>query len=389
MTTWRSIKNGAAKPITLKKIHYPNLNSLRFIAAFVVIIHHTEQIKFIKGFPSVWNNPIIELLGKLGVDLFFVLSGFLITSLLFTEKQEVEDLSVKNFIIRRILRIWPLYFLIMVIAFFIMPHFPDLMLGAPYVSESKYFVWDIGLYLFFLPHVQVAFLGPVLYCSQAWSIGIEEQFYLIWPFFVKYFNVKKLVRFIFSYIICYSILCVAFIYLAGHYNGKDPFADAIQKTQIFLGEILKFDCLLIGCLFAVLNNKLKPGSIFISKGFQVFCYVVVLALILSGRNFKGFSWEIHAIFYGFIIMNLVRTDTSIINIDFPVFDYLGKISYGIYMYHILLANIILTFFYKYHIGYLSYPAIFIAIIAVSALSYNYFERYFLNKKKAYSAIATG
>ncbi|WP_164891118.1 acyltransferase family protein, partial [Botryobacter ruber] len=69
----------------MNKIYFPNLNGLRFIAAFVVIIHHMEQIKSLLGLQNYWSNPFISVVGKLGVVLFFVLSGFLITYLLLVE----------------------------------------------------------------------------------------------------------------------------------------------------------------------------------------------------------------------------------------------------------------------------------------------------------------
>src|ERR1700741_1236659 len=96
-----------------QKIYFPNLNGLRFIAAFLVIIHHIEQIKSILHLPNYLGRiPCISKIGKFGVVLFFVLSGFLITYLLLTEENTFKKISVRQFYMRRILRIWPLYFLI-------------------------------------------------------------------------------------------------------------------------------------------------------------------------------------------------------------------------------------------------------------------------------------
>src|SRR3954471_16382358 len=117
---------------TDKVIYFPNLNGLRFIAALLVIIHHTEQIKDLFGLNSHWKNYHIWILGKLGVTLFFVLSGFLITYLLLTEKKEFNTIFIKNFYIRRILRIWPLYYLVTILSFFVLPHISFLNIpGVP------------------------------------------------------------------------------------------------------------------------------------------------------------------------------------------------------------------------------------------------------------------
>lgn len=173
------------------KVHFANLNPLRFIAAFVVIIAHTEQIKSAKGLTNVYDIPAINIMGSLSVDLFFVLSGFLITSLLFIEKASVFNISIKKFIIRRLLRIWPLYFVIMILGFFIMPLFPVFQIGDPFVNVNDHLLSNSILYFLFLPHIQSIAIGPILYCAQSWSIGIEEEFYIVWPFIVKKIQSEK------------------------------------------------------------------------------------------------------------------------------------------------------------------------------------------------------
>jgi peptidoglycan/LPS O-acetylase OafA/YrhL len=372
----------------IKKIHYPNINSLRFLAAAVVVVHHTEQIKSLKGLPNLWGNDSILMVGKLGVDLFFVLSGFLITSLLFVEQESPKGINVKNFIVRRILRIWPLYFFIMAVAFFLMPMFPIFQLGSPFINVNDNLWANIILYALFLPHVQTVIIGPILYAGQLWSIGIEEQFYLVWSSIVKKLSTKGLVTWIFAYIGFYLGLIVIFRYLV-HINYQPKSFKFDYDVILSLLDSLRFDCLLIGALFAVLNKNLSPKTILTNKAFQLFVYAVELYLAFTGGWFHSFFWEIHAVLYGIILMNLVRGDTSLINIEYPVFNYLGKISYGIYMYHILVINIVITIFHKYQIDAFAYPVIFILVIALSAFSYKYIEAYFLKLKNRFSAISTG
>lgn len=374
----------------IKKVHFANLNTLRFIAAFVVIIAHTEQIKFVKGLPNVYNTPVVTIMGSLSVDLFFVLSGFLITSLLFIEKSSVSNISIKKFIIRRLLRIWPLYFIIMILGFFIMPMFPALEIGAPFVNVNDHLLCNSILYILFLPHIQSIVFGPILYCAQSWSIGIEEQFYIAWPFIVKKFNQKKIVNFIIIYIIVYLFLCLLTM-LATHNKAliNEFSLGTLVKIMIIFRQRLNFDCLLIGGLFAIINTKIKDDSFLVNKYFQVFIYLLEFSLFFIGADFHSLSWEIHAVLYGFIIINLVRTKTSILNIDYPIFDYLGKISYGIYMYHVLIINLVITELYKLHLMILAYPTIIILVILLSSFSYRFIEGYFLTKKKYFSVISTG
>lgn len=186
------------------KIYFPNLNGIRFIAAFLVIIHHIEQIKNLFGLESKWTNPAINLIGPLGVILFFVLSGFLITYLLLVEEKEMKGISIKSFYIRRILRIWPLYYLIIVLSFFLIPQISFLNLTG--WSDHIYddFFLKLVLFVFFLPNLALVLFPPVAYASQTWSVGVEEQFYLIWPILIK--NVKNKKRLLYTIIFGYLFL---------------------------------------------------------------------------------------------------------------------------------------------------------------------------------------
>ncbi|SRR6266568_2743644 len=169
------------------KIFFPNLNGVRFIAALMVIIQHTEETKIKIGFPTSYRED--GILGSLGVSLFFVLSGFLITYLLQSENQTSGTISLRDFYTRRVLRIWPLYYLIIILGFWVMPNFMP-ALGDEYnvrdLSEQSgaQLLFD----LFFMPNVSIILFDPIRFVPQIWSIGVEEQFYLLWPLLMKYFN---------------------------------------------------------------------------------------------------------------------------------------------------------------------------------------------------------
>ena len=169
-----------------EKTYFPGLNALRFFSALAVIITHVELLKHKFKLPNYWHIEIIEKLGVIGVSFFFVLSGFLITYLMLEEKENTSLFSVKNFYIRRVLRIWPLYFLILFIGFFILPNFTYL----EYFSDNfkLYFTENLICYLLILPNVSSSFFSIVPLIEQLLSIGIEEQFYLLWPLFFKFFK---------------------------------------------------------------------------------------------------------------------------------------------------------------------------------------------------------
>ncbi|NTW98979.1 MAG: acyltransferase, partial [Geobacteraceae bacterium] len=170
-----------------KKVYFPNLNGVRFIAALMVIIQHTEEAKIKIGFPTSFRKE--SELGEIGVTLFFVLSGFLITYLLQSEKLSSGTISLQNFYTRRILRIWPLYFLIILLGFWIIPDFiPVLWDKTSGANLSSHFSDHLLLDIFFMPNAAIILFPPILYVSQIWSIGVEEQFYLLWPLLMKYFG---------------------------------------------------------------------------------------------------------------------------------------------------------------------------------------------------------
>ena len=104
------------------RVFFPNLNGLRFLAVLLVVIDHVEGIRSAYSLSSYWEVPAIPVLGQTGVDLFFVLSGFLITYLLLVEKERTGNLDFRAFYLRRTLRIWPLYYAMVVLGLFVLPH---------------------------------------------------------------------------------------------------------------------------------------------------------------------------------------------------------------------------------------------------------------------------
>jgi len=184
-----ALKNEAQ--IEKQKVYFSNLNGLRIIAALLVLIHHAEQFKSFFRIENYWDTiPFIEIIGKLGVILFFVLSGFLITYLLIVEENALKKISIKKFYMCRVLRIWPLYFFIIILAFFVLPYI-DIFTLPNFGREAIYsnLVWKLILYIIFLPNLVIPLFGVVPYASHTWSIGTEEQFYLVWPVILN--SIKK------------------------------------------------------------------------------------------------------------------------------------------------------------------------------------------------------
>ncbi len=168
---------------------FPALTTLRFFAAFAVLIHHIELYKKRCGIGNVFDAFVIQQLGQQSINLFFVLSSFLLTTLLLREAQRTQTIDVRRFYVRRILRIWPVYGVIVFIAFLIVP------LCAPRIltqHELKHFETTtpfltdaLLLYLLMLPNFCSVLFTRFIAASHLWSVAVEEQFYLFWPLLTK------------------------------------------------------------------------------------------------------------------------------------------------------------------------------------------------------------
>jgi peptidoglycan/LPS O-acetylase OafA/YrhL len=371
------------------KIYFKNLNAIRCIAAFLVIVHHIEQFKDMFHLPNHWSNPVIESIGKLGVILFFVLSGFLISYLLFKEKEVTNTISIKDFYIRRILRIWPLYFLIILVSLFIMPNIEFFTLEG----FEKEVLWDnlfykILLFVFFLPNLVLNLFGFIPYASQTWSIGAEEQFYLVWPGLNK--NIKNKWSLLFGVIFFYILVKFSIQFFPS------------QIKQVFKGFWLStpIDCMAIGGIFALIIYDATPivlliRKILFSKIIQFIVLALTLFLITINYHLpildKYFHFEMYAVLFGILIANFAANQNRIFSMENKISNYLGKISYGMYMYHPIIIVFCIKIGIMFNIidNFVLYPIVFLLAVLLSSLSYEFYEKRFINKKARYSKIISG
>jgi peptidoglycan/LPS O-acetylase OafA/YrhL len=190
-------------------------------------------------------------LGGLGVYFFFVLSGFLITYLLLAEKEKYGTISIKQFYARRILRIWPLYYLILILGFFILPQFVSFKIGYLQNSFEQHFYPNLILYLFILPNLAFSIYPAVPNIGQAWSIGVEEQFYIIWPIIIaKSKSVLKTLLIITTVLILTKVIVLFMGYFFQDTEWYKP-------LKLFVA-MSKFECMTIGGLgayFLFINHK--------------------------------------------------------------------------------------------------------------------------------------
>lgn len=355
------------------------LNSLRFFAAFFVIISHAnislDKLSILKIKSWAFLNR-----GGDAVEFFFTLSGFLITYLLIIEIQKTGTVSIKDFYLRRVFRIWPLYFLIVAIGF--------LFLGViyPAIYHKPYFEFSIieGLLLFilFLPNYaaknyHVGLLNPL------WSIGVEEQFYLFWAPLVKLFR-KRLMPMIIGFLIVSNLI---YILIASMIFPIPRNILSFLLTQ-------KFYAMATGALFGSIlffHYQAYNRSVFAKKSVQLLLFGAICWHYLVGFPFSNsLIFKILVPFlYGLLILNVSVISNKLINLEKPGLTYLGIISYGIYMYHMVVDYLLRLIFPKLA-GFGISKAILVPLyyvlitgitIFIAGLSYRYFESFFLGLKK--------
>lgn len=363
----------------MKKIYFKNLNGLRFIAALSVIIHHTEQLKSKFGLESKWGLNIINNLGNIGVQFFFVLSGFLITYLLLDEKKRGE-INYKKFIFRRIYRIWPLYFTIIILSFFIAPRFE--ILNTPFTATifDDFYLKLICVCLF-IPNIIFKIVKAVPLASQSWSIGVEEQFYIFWPLIVK--KVKKPLTTFTLIILTYVLVKIFFFRISIIYMDLNVISKIINDFSLS-GFVLGA----IGAYIAY-DKKQKLLYYIVSKiifRFSVFIFILLM-INLNSESYYYFGIisienEIFCFLFIIFIINFIYNKKLTLSLENNAFTYLGKISYGLYMYHPICITLLLNLMKTNNsLDTLIYPLTLIFTIFLASLSYKYIEKPFLKLKK--------
>jgi peptidoglycan/LPS O-acetylase OafA/YrhL len=396
----------------VKKEYFKGLDSLRFFAALAVFFTHVELIKKFTGFGSHWIDPeeritkftvfqsvmskeidplspLIAYSSALGVVFFFVLSGFLITYLLLKEKESNKTVQIGKFYLRRAFRIWPLYYLIFILGFFVLPNLELFAVPGQDVFFNQNFWGNLLLYAFFMPNLAFSiYTTAVPNIGQSWSIGVEEQFYLLWPLLLrKSKNVLKPILWIAGSIIALKgILLLSFPFIK---------LDALVVIKKFLA-MSKLECMALGGLgaYVLFNKKEEVLRIIFKPVSQIMAVVVIPILIyFIPTAFEDVLHLLFSISFLVIILNVAGNEKVLLRFENPILQYLGRISYGFYMFHVMCIVFTIHILDKYigldndittpqHI--LLYGISFLLTVAVSSLSYHIFEKAFIRLKDKYA-----
>jgi len=364
-----------------EKGYFPNLNGLRAIGAFIVLGSHYAFFRQLLGFQEPQWFPIP---GKVGVALFFSLSGFLITSLLFRELEKTHTIRLKDFYIRRILRIWPLYYLILLLGLFVINRIP--IFKIPVLSDRMYqdMSWlNILNVILIIPNFNHYYIP---YTDQRWSIIVEEQFYLIQPALLRIFRKRYTLVFCFCLIVFSSELFYGFVHVLrlGKFISPNVIDAAVNQLQ-YLG------CIAEGCIFSALYYKRESIArrFIFNKWTQAAVLIILIVCICVSFFVKHdelyFDLRWYSLLFGVVVLNAAQNPGTIFRLENPVLNFLGKISYGIYMYHMFCLGIgfviARAFIRTPWLQYTVYCLLSTGLtVFVSWLSYRYLESFFLKLK---------
>jgi peptidoglycan/LPS O-acetylase OafA/YrhL len=375
---------------TGKRVYFRNLGALRFFAATAVIFHHVEQYKFWAMIPNAWGNTIVDAAGQKAVSFFFVLSGFLITYLLLEENHKTGKISVRDFYIRRVLRIWPVYYLVVLLILFVVPKVFDLsFLGIEMYDEK--FTWKAIFLLTVLPNLLRVYSPSIVGGNQLWSIGVEEQFYLIWPLLIRSF-VKNIVPFLLVFI-AVKISVTVVLEICLQWKGSMILA-AAHRFWI----LLKVEQMAVGALGAWILFEHKES--FLRVIYNKSTWYLSVAAFIALMTLPLHHWAIsyfEAIVFLLLIINISTNPSLRISMESRWLTRLGNISYGIYMYHTLCITVCIYALSATDLGQTSNVVFNIALygssialtLGVAFLSYEYFEKYFLNLKERFMIVKSG
>lgn len=345
------------------KIYIPAFDGLRAIAAVFVLLLHGSYGFFAGG----W----------LGVDLFFVLSGFLITNLLQQEFQVNGKIEIIKFYMRRALRLLPALFICVLMANILWPY-------TTLLPDANKLLASFGALFYFTNVLNFNISGNI---AHLWSLSVEEHFYLFWPFLAAWIIFKRSYNFK-KYFISLIILLISIIKI---YAFKYEFNFAYNNITIdtYRFTLFRIDAILLGALLAIiLSDKKNRLNTLSQKTASYILIPVLLAFIFL--LFKYFEGNAFSKSGGFIFTNLLCVMAIYLTTRVPnhlllankAIRWIGVRSYGIYIYHFPIFLYLERFRVPHNnINFLMIAFLRFAItIFVSWLSFKYIESVFLRKK---------
>jgi peptidoglycan/LPS O-acetylase OafA/YrhL len=358
----------------VQRLYWPELDGLRFVAFILVLLHHTP---FTAGAPPILSK--IHEFGWAGVDIFLVLSGYLLASLALVERDRTGHFAVRRFYFRRILRIWPLYFFALSVGFLIYPGV-IFLLGNPMPETGWH---DHALpYALFLGNFSYAALWDSLWLYRSlWTVSLEEQFYLLFPLILlaprRYM----------------AVFCVAVLLVVPFVRLYFQLA-SVPYPWVWVSPITRFDAFAAGIGFALLAPHIRVSYAPWLFAIAIGLFYLVTSFPNIGKTWHT-SWQLSATLLASGCLLLAARDFTPLRtvLSWDPVRRLGVISFGLYVYHRYALDI-----YDRCIGFdtnqstASWLAMTFSIFFITAifatLSYRYFEAPILQLKRRYEIVAS-
>jgi len=361
------------------KVFFPHLDGLRFFAFFSVFIFHCyfDIPEPVSGHGVYLALHKLFANGDLGVNFFFTLSGFLITYLLLREEQDAGKINVKNFYLRRVLRIWPLYYTTFLFGYFAFQYLIRLV-GVQLTETAN--PW---YYVFFLGNYNSIIHGAPLSGSLSvlWSIAIEEQFYLCWPILLVVCRRHRNLMFL-------GVILISLVFRAVHHNDHAVlfYHTLSVMSDLAIGSWLGWWCFTrrYGQNSLNLTPRVLSAAVYAS-GFALVLFreeIMVHPVMVVAERL------IYSIFFAYIILEQSYSSNSIFKMGrWEWISYWGRYTYGLYCLHIpamvFTEGLVLALGAENSLWWLLWGkavSTFLLALAFSKLSYRYIESPFLRMK---------
>ncbi|MBI1287423.1 MAG: acyltransferase family protein [Flavobacteriales bacterium] len=369
-----------------QKVFFKNLDALRFVAFLFIFLGHaldTDSDIIRQSAAYGWVKNYVYIFGKTGFSFAFVLSSYINTWVILEERQQAGHFKPWLYYVRRAIRIWPLYFLVLFIGFVLLPLFMQCM-GEPYqeVGNPWYFILFVGNF-YLIEHGWTH--SPII--SVLWSVSVEEQFYIFWPFLLILFRRSE--KWLFA------LLLLIFGITTWHYYGTDVnlwFHTLFLLGDIALGVLFAFISFNRNWGFSSLQRLSRKAIIAIYTSF-IFSLLFYHFLFDSDMLPGAINLIVEKLFYA-VILSFFIFEQNFCENSFYKFGrlktitYLGMISYGLFCFHeigLLAGNRFLLHFgleEKVWAFLILKPLVAFALIApFAALSWHYFEKPLLGLKR--------
>jgi peptidoglycan/LPS O-acetylase OafA/YrhL len=363
------------------RFYRPELDALRFGAFCSVFLYHiigtgirpdALQRHGLSESVAQWASAVV-VSGQFGLDLFFVLSAYLITELLQRELILTGKLDIRSFYIRRILRIWPLYFSFLVLSGFLFPRLFSFSHALP-TSYVICFVLLAGNWICAARGYAGSSADPL------WSVSLEEQFYLVWPCVVRFIGLARLRKAAMAMFVL--ALASRIVLMVGH----------AKYTAVWCNTFARLDTIACGILLAAWLKGKRPKLLWFTKSALVALAVSIPVIVERFAPVEGGA-QPASVFLGYPAValscaTLVAVSLSVRLDHLPKYlsasmIYLGRISYGLYVFHVFSISV------ANHLQFGGLGSLLMALaitILLAAISYRWLEQPFLRLKVRYTHI---